>query len=72
MKRTTLETKGLLRISRKLSVLSHQISQIVPELLDETYLIERNHKNIVAAHKAHTTMAKKGKTVSPQRTQRKK
>ena len=58
MKRTTLDTKGLRMIARKLATLQVQVERLIPMVFDSIYAVERNHQNIVAAHKAHTTMAK--------------
>jgi hypothetical protein len=68
--KSTLDTKPLQAIARKLVSLKIQIEQMVPVVFDAIEAVEKSHRNIVAAHKAHLTMAKQGKGISPQRTQR--
>ncbi len=65
MKKNTLNTKGLKRIFSQLAAIEVQIQMTIASsmknLLDAIDEVERSHKNIVAAHKAHRTMTKKAK-----------
>ncbi|MCK9420254.1 MAG: hypothetical protein M0R70_12830 [Nitrospirae bacterium] len=58
MKTSTLDTKGLYRIAKRLTMLATLIKELVPQVIDEMIKLDNNHKNIVAAHRAHTTMAR--------------
>jgi hypothetical protein len=70
MKTSTLDTRGLVRIASRITMLATLLQDIVSTVFDERIRLQRNHKNIVAAHRAHTTMARQGKGASPQKTQR--
>ena len=58
MKKTTLDIKSLNRIFRLLAALEVQVQESMKSLLSAMDDVEKSHRNIVAAHKAHTTMAK--------------
>lgn len=55
---STLDTRALERIENRLATLAKKTARLVDDLSIAIYHVGRNHKNIVAAHKAHTTMAK--------------
>jgi hypothetical protein len=58
----TLDTKKLKRLVRQLATLQERIGKIMDATLrHEIGRVEKNHRNIVAAHKAHRTMAKKAR-----------
>jgi len=59
MIKITLDTRSLKRLARKLAALQPRIDKIVKAAFAEIGNVEKNHKNIVAAHKAHRTMAKR-------------
>jgi hypothetical protein len=59
MKKNSLHIKGLNQTFRLLAALEVQVQQLMKQLLGAIDEVEQSHRNIVAAHKAHRTMAEK-------------
>lgn len=72
MKSSTLNTSGLHRIAINLARLTVLVDRLIPEIVKEATKLEKNHRNIVAAHKAHRTMAKQSVITGYQPTQTRK